>query len=143
MYFCNIKALKEEIKSGDFGDKKAIVYIVVSIALYSIGLELTVLFPLVEDHNIWDGVDSLLSILVPVLGTIYAYRKNGGAEGKDFANKYFSISFVIGIRFLVYFVGLVMLMMFYWSYSYGDIEEIPTTGIDVLIFAIWYVALYY
>lgn len=143
MYFWNINMLKEDIKSGNFGDKEAIVYIVISLALYSIGLELVSLFPLIENYNLWDYVNSFLSVLVPVLGTIYVYKKNGGAEGKDFANKYFSIGFVMGIRFLVYFIGVIVLLIIYWSYVFPNNEEMPTTFVEVLLFFIWYVALYF
>ena len=143
MYFWNINMLKEDIKSGNFGDKEAIVYIVISLALYSIGLELVSLLPMIENYNLWDYVNSFLSVLVPVLGTIYAYKKNGGDEGKDFANKYFSIGFVMGIRFLVYFIGVIVLLIIYWSYVFPNNEEMPTTFVEVLLFFIWYVALYF
>jgi hypothetical protein len=144
MYFWNIEALKSDIKRGEFTDREAISYIVVSLFLYSLGTELIVLFPAEAVYNVWDGVNSLLNIIIPVVGTLYAYKKNGGASGRDFANKYFSIGFVMGIRFLVYLIGVIFLLVIYWSFVVPDeVDTIPTTWVEVLLFSGWYAMLYY
>ena len=144
MYFWNIEALKSDIKRGEFTDREAISYIVVSLFLYSLGTELIVLFPAEAAHNVWDGVNSLLNIIIPVVGTLYAYKKNGGASGRDFANKYFSIGFVMGIRFLVYLIGVIFLLAIYWSFVVPDeVDTIPTTWVEALLFSGWYAMLYY
>ncbi len=143
MYVWNIQALKDEIKSGNFGDKEAIPYIVVTIFLYELGFELMSRWGVVENYNVWDSVNTVLTIVITVLGTIYAYRQNGGSHGKDFANKFFAISFVMGIRFLVYSIGLIAVLILYWSYAYSDDEEIPTTFVEVGVYAMWYLLLYY
>ena len=143
MYFWNIDALKDEIKRGDFGDEKAIAYIVISLILYSILFELVYLFPVTEERNTWDYVESVLSIVVPMMGILYAYQKNGGAKGKDFANKYFSIGFVVGVRFMVYSTGLMIVLFFYWNYVFSEDEEIPTTFVEVALYSIWYTVFYY
>ncbi|MFP4550478.1 MAG: hypothetical protein ACLFNT_06710, partial [Spirochaetales bacterium] len=54
-----------------------------------------------EGTDIWTYVLSFLKVIIPVAGTIYAYQRNGGRNGTGFAKKFFSIGFVIGIRFLV------------------------------------------
>lgn len=144
MYFWNIKALTEDIRQGDFSDKDVISYIVLSLLLYSISFEALNFFPVEnQNYNFWDIMDSFLSIFVPVIGTLYAYKMNGGRLGKDFANKYFSIGFVVGVRFFVYFLIFMPLLIIYWSYAYPNEDEIPTTFVDVLIFFVWYILLYY
>ena len=143
MYFWNINALKEDIKQGDFTDKQVISYIVLSLFLYSIGLEFVYRFPIEESsYNLWDGIDSILSIVVPIAGTLYAYRMNGGAAGKDFANKYFSIGFVLGVRFLVYLVIMMIVLGIYWSIETQD-EEVQTTVVDIAVFYLWYILYFY
>ena len=143
MYFWNINALKEDIKQGDFTDKQVISYIVLSLFLYSVGLEFAYLFPLTEpNYNIWDGIDSFLSIAVPVAGTLYAYKKNGGEVGKDFANKYFSIGFVLGIRFFVYLILPMVILTIYWSIDNRN-EETETTFVEIFILYAWYILFYY
>lgn len=42
-----------------------------------------------------------IDLIFNILGTIYLYKCNGGANGKDFLQKYFSIGLVVGIRWLV------------------------------------------
>ena len=143
MYFWNIKALKAEIKSGNFGDKEAISYIVVTIFLYMLDIELTERWGPLEIRNIWNTVNSILCLLITVFGTIYAYSKNGGAQGKNFANKFFAISFVTGIHFLVYFLGVMILMLIYWDYVFPDTGDISTTPFEVFVYTVWYGALYY
>ena len=39
--------------------------------------------------------------MLAVLGTIYIYRQNGGADGQHFLQRYFAISWVVSIRSLV------------------------------------------
>ena len=107
------------------------------------GLEFAYLFPLTEpNYNLWDGIDSFLSIAVPVVGTVYAYKKNGGELGKDFANKYFSIGFVLGIRFLVYLILPMVILTIYWSIDNGN-EETETTFVEIFILYTWYIYFYY
>jgi len=60
MYFWNINALKKEIRSRNFTDKEALPYIVVTIFLYMLGIELTALWGTMDAGNIWDSVNSLL-----------------------------------------------------------------------------------
>ena len=143
MYFWNIEALKEEIRGGHFSDKEAIPYIVLTLFLYTLVSELVYYFPAQDTYNIWDGIDSFLIIVIPLFGIIYAYKKNGGGEGREFANKFFSIGFVLTIRFLVYFIVPMIAMIFYWSFvEQGEAVE-ETTLFDVVVFHLWYILYYY
>jgi len=142
MYFWNIDALIEDIKQGNFTDKEVLPYIILTLFLYNLGFELVYRFPAEESYNLWDTIDAILSVVIPIAGTLYAYKMNGGAAGKDFANKYFSIGFVLGVRFLVYFVVLVVVLGIYWSVAFED-EEVQTTFIEIVVFCLWYVLYFY
>lgn len=142
MYFWNINSLKNEIVDGKFSDRKVFPYVVVCAALYAAIIEFTAYLPY-EDVNNWTYTLSALNILVALGGTVFVYYSNGGANGKDFASKYFGIGFVISIRFLVYLIPLMILMMVYWIYAFEDQETIPTTPIEVVIFTSWYALLYF
>jgi hypothetical protein len=48
-----------------------------------------------------------------------------------------------GVRFLSYLMGVVVLIVIYWSFSFGDQEEIPTTFAEVALYSLWYALLYY
>jgi len=48
----------------------------------------------------WDGLEALWGILLAVVGTIYTYRQNGGAEGRHFLQRYFAVGWVVSVRWL-------------------------------------------
>ncbi len=142
MYFWKVESLKKDIVEGSFTDKELIPYVVVYAGLYALGIEATGYMPY-EDVNIWTYVLSILNVLIPIAGTIYAYQCNRGGNGENFASKYFSIGFVVGIRFLVYLIPLMAVMIVYWVVMFGEQEELPTTYVEVILFATWYALLYY
>jgi len=141
MYFWKIESLKNDIHNGSFTDKQLIPYVVLYAGLYAAAIEITGHLPY-ENVNIWTYVMSMLNILIPIAGTIYAYKMNGGGNGSNFASKYFSIGFVVGIRFLVYLIPMIVLMAAYWIYAFGDQENLPTTFVEVFIFSSWFALLY-
>jgi len=112
------------------------------MALYIFFAEAMAYVPSEEEDNFWTYTTSVIGILIPILGTIYAYKKNGGENGKNFANKYFSISFVMGIRFLAYLIPIMIILIGYWEYRFGEQELIPVTPFEVILQAIWYGLLY-
>ena len=99
MYFWKIESLKNDIVNEGLSDSKLLPYLVIYMALTVLIMEGVPYFPY-ESYNDADLVMSLISIIAPIAGLIYAYKKNGGANGHSFASKYFSIGFVVGIRFL-------------------------------------------
>ena len=120
-----------------------IPYVVLYAGLNALGIEVTGYLPY-EDVNIWTYVMSALNVLIPVAGTIYAYKCNGGGNGEKFASKYFSIGFVVVIRFLVYLIPLMVLMIVYWVVMFGEQGELPaTTFVEVVLFSAWYALLYF
>lgn len=141
MYFWKIESLKQEIKSGSFTDKELIPYVALYAGLYAIGIEFAAYMPY-EDVTVWTYVLSVLNVAIPVVGTIYAYTCNGGANGENFASKYFSIGFVIGIRFLAYLIPAMSVLFTYWVIVFGEQEQLPTTFVEVMLFSAWYGLLY-
>jgi hypothetical protein len=141
MYFWNIELLKNDIRSKVFDEKASFRYIILTIALYCFAIELAAYFPN-ENNNIWTYLLSFISVLIPVIGTIYAYKINGGENGTNFADKYFSISFVVGIRFLIYYIPLIAILIFYLVFTSPEQENRPTTFLEVALTTIWQIWLY-
>jgi len=142
MYFWKVESLKKDIVDGSFTDKELIPYVVLYAGLYALGIERIGYLPY-EDVNIWTYVLSTLNVLVPIAGTIYAYKSNRGDKGENFASKYFSIGFVVGVRFIVYLIPVMALMIVYWMVMFGEQEELPTTYVEVILFSSWYALFYY
>lgn len=141
MYFWNIESLKDEIKKGELKDDKVLPYILWTMSIYFLCARLLVYFPN-ESTNQWDYLQFALDFIITIAGTVYIYRKNGGAEGSNFASKYFSISFVVGFRFFIYLMLLMSLMFVYWSFTFDEQESFPTTPFEVFVFSMWYLVLY-
>jgi uncharacterized membrane-anchored protein YitT (DUF2179 family) len=142
VYFWNIKALKNDIRENRFSEKDRFIYFIIYFVFSAIGLELVMYMP-IENANLWDYVDSFLNILIVLVGTVFAYKANGYSNGSDFLGKYFSISFVVSIRFLIYLIPLLVLYIIYYEYAFTYEEEIATSYVDVIPFLIWPFLLYW
>lgn len=146
MFFWKIDDLKRLIVERGLSEAQTFYYILLFVGLSAAGVELVAYFPAVTP-NAWTYVQSCLNFLIPIIGTVAAYHANGGARGKAFAAKYFSIGFVMLIRFLVYFTPvMIVLFMYYalsidWSAS-DDEAAIPTGWFDVALLTVWSTALY-
>ncbi len=147
MYFWKIDSLKKHLRENDLTEAQTFYYILLFVGLSAVGMELMPYFP-IENPNSWNHIESVVNILIPTIGTIVAYRANGAAEGRQFAGKYFSISFVMAIRFLFYLIPAVIVLGVYYGlsvdWSSPDVEQAFDTGwFEVLLFSSWYAALYW
>ena len=141
MYFWKIDLLKQQLSTHGLTEKQLYYYILAYVALSAIGIEAIGYIPEVSPNS-WSYVQSILNVTIPILGTIMAFRANGGESGVQFAGRYFSIGLVATIRFMVLLIPIMIAMMIYWFSSYGMENEIPTTGIEVALFSIWDALLY-
>ena len=141
MYFWKIDLLKQQLSAHGLTEKQLYHYILVYVALSALGIEAIGYIPEVSPNS-WSYVQSIINIAIPIFGTIMAFRANGGVTGVHFAARYFSIGLVATIRFMVLLIPIMIAMMIYWFSSYDMENEIPTTGIEVALFSIWYALLY-
>jgi len=144
MYFWKIENLKQDIITPKFSEKDRFIYAFIYISLSVIMIEaLTYISVLsVEEFNIWDNINSITNIIIPIVGTFYAYKMNGGSQGNDFLGKFFSINFVVSIRFLALLVPLFLLLFFYYSIMVNEEESLQSSPIEIIPFQIWYILLY-
>lgn len=111
MYFLNIKKLKEELINSTLNQRSLVIYIFIYVVLMELLVEVESYFP-DDDFNYYDYANSIAYLIIISAGTFLAYIFNGGIKGKEFAERYFSISFVVGIRFtLALFPVMVVLML--------------------------------
>ena len=143
MYFWKINDLKKQIILRGLSETQVFYYILLYVGTTTILIQMMEYFPSDELHNKWDYVKCGLDLLIPIFGTILAYRANGGETGTSFAAKYFSISFVVGIRFFVYYIPVMSALIAY--HYWGFIEsgaEIQNDWILVALSSAWYGAVY-
>ena len=141
MYFWKIDLLKQQLSSQGLTEKQLYYYILVNASLSAISMEVVAYFS-ETSPNSWSYFQSVIDIAIVILGTIMAFRANGGESGVQFAARYFSIGLVATIRFMILLIPIMIAMMIYWRSSYDMENEIPTTGIEVAILSIWFALLY-
>ena len=143
MYFWKIKQLKQHLIEHGLTETQLFYYILIYVALSVIGMEVVGYFPHTEPDS-WAYFDSVLNILIPVIGTIAAFYANGGSAGSKFAERYFAIGFVITMRFTALLIPLVVLLAIYLGFT-SEVENeafIASPHIEFQIFLIWYAAMY-
>ena len=116
MYFINIKKLKEEIVTDSFGEGKQFIYFFLFIILNTIFIELGSFIPL-EDITFLDYFNSLFLTVITIIGTYLMYKGNGSEKGEDFIGRYFAITWVVFIRFLLLLVLFGILLSLIYTYT--------------------------
>ena len=100
MEIININRLKAELKQGELPAREVFKYVAVQVALLSI----------ISIPSPADAPVDWAFIAYPLLafcGIYYCYRRNGGASGRAFAERYLAVGWVVGCR-----VGLVSVSIF-------------------------------
>ena len=142
MYFWKIGSLKEEIKKGELKEKDRFLYALIYIILSAIGMEAMGLMP-INNGTVWDAINSISNIVVVTIGTIFAFKANGGSKGIDFLGRYFSISFVVAIRFIVILIPVIIVLSAYYSFAVTKDPDLNSTAYDTIPFIIWSAAFYW
>lgn len=128
MYFWRIEQLKDQLIARPLSDREALPYLLVFV-----GLTAAIGFIPGESLNVWDHVGTTLSVILTILGTLWVYRQNGGAAGHFFLQRYLTVGWVIGIRWVV---GLFAIFFpLYFVLSLLSIESDVSTWYDTAIIA--------
>ena len=48
--------------------------------------------------DVWDALSAIYSVSIAVLGTVFIYRQNGAAAGRDFLQRYLAVGWVVALR---------------------------------------------
>lgn len=116
MYFWNINKLKQHLIENGLTEKQLLYYILIYAVPSGVMGDVSCSEP---ESGLWMYAASTVGILTFIIGTILAFRANGGNAGIKFAERYFSISFVISIRLLSLLIPLMLLITGYLSFTYG------------------------
>ncbi len=141
MYFWNIESLKRDIVAERLTEKDRFKYALIYIVFSIIALE----YFQQENSgklNLWLQVEAALNVIIVLLGTYFAYRANGGENGQDFLGRYFSISFVVSIRFSVLLFPMIFVVLMYHSAFGVESELVSTSPIEICMFLLWTALLY-
>lgn len=114
MYFFRLKPLKDELAGPGLTEKERLKYLLVWFIPQIIAL-----FSSRESGDFWSLVGGLFIAGIELAGVLYAWNRNGGAEGRAFLDRYLSISWVVTLRTLV----AVFVFMFVAIQALGIIGE--------------------
>jgi hypothetical protein len=99
MYFWHIEKLKTELAARPLSERETLPYFVVFVGLFT-----AVGYIPQTMSNVWDGLVAAWSVALAVVGTIYIYRQNGGADGQHFLQRYFAIGWVVTVRWFAFLI---------------------------------------
>jgi hypothetical protein len=136
MYFWRIEKLKQEMANRPLTDREALPYFLV----YS-GLTAAAGYVAMPLENAWDWAQAAWAVLIAILGAIHLYRSNGGNHGEYFFQRYFALGWVVGLRWLL--VAVLVLVAFHVPMAFfrPDVED--TQWYDLLLLVVLETGLYW
>ena len=141
MYFIKLTELKRDLIQDKLGQSGLLKYLLVYVVLTSLIMELGYYFPY-EDSSKLDHLSSFLTVTFVAVGTYLAYLANGGASGQQFAERYFSIGFVVSIRFLIFLIPITFIIVMLMTNS-PTAENNETTWYEFIALTAWEALLYW
>ena len=79
-----------------------------------------------ENPNTCDYLSSILFVLISIFGTALLYKSNGGSSGRKFITRFFSIGWVLIVRFLPSLVLIIISLSACYEVFEFDYEDIST-----------------
>jgi hypothetical protein len=101
IYFWKIDRLRDHLIQQGLGQKALFIYIYIYVVISGAFLEFAFMLPVEIETTAADLIRALFNTALLAVGTYLCYYLNGAAAGREFAERYFSISLVVGLRMLV------------------------------------------
>lgn len=147
MYFWKIELLKKELISNGLNQKSLFIYILMYVLFVQVVLEASYIFPSEEGPTELTYIQALIDLVAATVGSYLCYYANGGSAGSQFAERFFSIGFVVGIRFLVLLIPITIAYSVFMGVAailFGIDPEDPIVNISVMfVMALWLIAFYW
>lgn len=94
MQFFRFDGIKEKLRTRTLTEREALPYLISMFAFAASA----VVFPVPLGSDLWDRINQGGTVLLAILGLLYAYRRNGGAHGHDLALKYIVLGEIVVAR---------------------------------------------
>lgn len=98
VHIWSLKRLKADLLDPGHTDRQALPYLIIVLTCVSAS------FVAVPRHNVWSVAYGVAIVGSIIVGTLLAYVCNGGAGGRDFLSRFFSVTVVCGVRWVLMFV---------------------------------------
>ncbi len=147
MYFWKISDLKEELIKNGLSQKSMFIYILLYMLLAQFFVEISYIFPSEEAATTTDYIQMIFDLAAVGIGTYLCFYANGSDNGQQFSERYFSIGFVVSLRFMVLLFPIIAV----FGFVAGILSE--TSGMDLdspafnygmlVIISAWLIAIYW
>jgi hypothetical protein len=107
MYWANLGRLKKDLIDGRLSEHNAFPYFLAVLIVDSLLINSTLGYSGEFDPNIVFVAQVLVPVSILIVATLLLYRVNGGANGKAFFIRYFTLIWVVGIRFVPFVLALM------------------------------------
>ena len=124
MIWFEIKELEQGLKNGDLSDKAILNYLLANLIMYSI-------VPYISSNDYTTkwliAIEIVVLIAITVIGTKRTFDINCAGDNKDYFKRFLSLSFVTGIRLVVFAfiaaipVGIILYLV---NKSIGENENV-------------------
>ncbi len=124
MIWFDIKELEQGLKNGDLSDKAIFNYLLANLIMFSI-------VPYISSNDYttkWlTAIEIVVVIAITIIGTKRTFDINSAGDNKDYFKRFLSLSFVTGIRLVVFVfiaaipVGIIVYLV---DKSIGENENV-------------------
>ena len=127
MIWFDLKEMERKISTNDISEKESIKYylaLFIIISIYAIIAALMQKTP-VDVSGSSVALHYLIDTIILVMAVLYIYKQNVQIDNKDFFLRFFSLSFVIFIRLIVYTIciGLILLVLIGFFIKIQDLNK--------------------
>jgi len=123
MYWVRLHRLKNELIEGRVSEHQAFPYFLAVLIVDAILINSSLAFP---GGDFTPDVISLAQIIIPVaiivIATLLLYHTNGSTEGRSFFVRYFSLVWVVGIRFMPFAAAILGAWFYFVFFEAGEYE---------------------
>jgi hypothetical protein len=144
MYLWKTKALVSAFREGTLSEAERFKYLLVFVLINAVAIE--VLWYVSEPPSLINILSSSLTMVIPLLGTIYCYKVNRQRDNREFIDRYICLGIPIGIRIVVLFLVMLGLILLAGIVLLGDRFDYyldQTTWLDLVFVACVEVAFYW
>jgi hypothetical protein len=138
MYFWKLDELKKDLITRPLSEGESFKYLLATVILFNFGVIQ------MRNNTMLDVYNSIIMAAISVFGVYYTYKCNNGPSGTNFVQKYLSLGFVFGIRWIL-IVALPLTVIYFaiiGIISPSAVSE-RTTFLDVVFFNLLSLSYYY
>ena len=126
MYYWEIEELKKDLIEGNLTERDRVNYSFIYLLLVSFSLFIGGVYPGFDTDGLftpWGIASGLVSFLIILVGFCIAFKVNGGSNGRDFLERYFSIFIVASMRFTLLIIVIYKAWFLGRRYMYSAPES--------------------